>query len=152
MKKKILSLGIITILIIMLVLLTGCGDTENNKSNENIKINKEYQEYIDAIRNAEASDYFSEYTLGELFDNALTDSVWDQYIRELPGGTNKILISVKGNNKFNENEVTEVIYEVNKETLEYKYYSMYVDNEKVSSLTTLMKDSSNDLDEQKNNQ
>ena len=152
MKKNVLILGIISILVIMLVLLTGCGDTENNKSNENIKINKEYQEYIDAIRNAKASDYFSEYTLGELFDNALTDSVWDQYIRELPGGTNKILISVKGNNKFNENEVTEVIYEVNKETLEYKYYSMYVDNEKVSSLTTLMKDSSNDLDEQKNNQ
>ena len=151
MKKKILSLGIIVILVIMLVLLTGCGDTENNKSNENIKINKEYQEYIDAIRNAKAGDFFSNYTLGELFDNALTDSVWNQYIRELPGGTNKILISVKGNNKFNENEVTEVIYEVNKETLEYKYYSMYVDNEKVSGLTTLMKDSSNDLDEQKNN-
>ena len=151
MKKKILSLGIIVILVIMLVLLTGCGDTENNKANEDNKINKEYEEYIDAIRNAKASDYFSEYTLGELFDNALTDSVWDQYIRELPGGTNKILISVKGNNKFNENEVTEVIYEVNKETLEYKYYSMYVDNEKVSGLTTLMKESSNDLDEQKNN-
>ncbi len=152
MEKKILSLGIIVILVIMLVLLTGCGDTENNKSNENIKINKEYQEYIDAIRNDEAGDFFSNYTLGELFDNALTDSVWDQYIRELPGGTNKILISVKGNNKFNENEVTEVIYEVNKETLEYKYYSMYVDNEKGGNLTTLMKDSSNDLDEQKNNQ
>lgn len=151
MKKKILSLGIITILVIMLVLLTGCGDKENNKSNENIKINKEYQEYIDAIRNAEASDYFSKYTLGELFDNALTDSVWDQYIRELPGGTNKILISVKGNDKFNENEVTEVIYEVNKETLEYKYYSMYVDNEKGGNLMSLMKKSSDDLDEQKNN-
>ncbi len=42
MKKKILSLGIITILVMMLVLLTGCGDTENSSSNtDNSKSNKE---------------------------------------------------------------------------------------------------------------
>ncbi len=42
MKKKVLSLGIITILVMMLVLLTGCGNTENTSSNtDNSKSNKE---------------------------------------------------------------------------------------------------------------
>ena len=42
MKKKVLSIGIITILVMMLVLLTGCGNTENSSSNpDNSKSNKE---------------------------------------------------------------------------------------------------------------
>lgn len=145
MKKKILVVGIILILGVMLVILTGCG-----KNEDKAKINNEYEKYIETIRNAQASDYMGKYTLGELYDNALKDSSWDRYTKELAGGTKKILISVKGTNKFEENEVTEVVYEINTETLEYKFYNMLVNNEKGGNLMSLMKKSADDLDEQKN--
>lgn len=48
MKKKILSLGIVTILVIMLVILTGCESSgkkqqENNVDNSKVEENKTYQ-------------------------------------------------------------------------------------------------------------
>lgn len=43
MKKKILSLGIIAILIIMLVTLTGCGDSKNNNENDTNKDTQQIQ-------------------------------------------------------------------------------------------------------------
>lgn len=138
MKKKILGLGIIAVLIVMLFSLTGCGKEE--------KINNEYQEYIDAIRNAKASAYYGEHTLGELFDNALDSSSWDRYTKEVAGGTKKILISVKGTNKFENDKEVEVVYQVDKETLEYKYYKMFVNNETDGGLATLLKKSADDLD------
>lgn len=140
MKKKILFLSIIAILIAMLFTLTGCG-----KNEEKSKINKEYEKYIEAVRNAQASAYMENYTLGELYDNALIDSAWDVYNKELPSGKKKILISVKGNDKFSDNVLTEVVYEVNTETLEYKYHQMYVNNEKSYNITTLLKKSADDL-------
>lgn len=44
MKKKILSLGVITVLIVMLFALTGCGDEKQVEEKEsNIQENKTYQ-------------------------------------------------------------------------------------------------------------
>lgn len=140
MNNKILSLSVIAILIVMLFTLTGCGQNE-----EKSKINKEYEKYIETVRNAQASAYMENYTLGELYDNALIDSTWDVYNKELPSGKKKILISVKGNDKFSDNVLTEVVYEVNTETLEYKYHQMYVNNEKSYNITTLLKKSADDL-------
>ena len=141
MKKKII---ICVLCFAAIIGLTGCG-----KAEEKVKVNKEYQKYIDAIRKGEASAYMGSYTVGELFDNALTDSSWDQYTKAIAGGTKKILISVKGNNKFEKDEVVEVVYEVNKESLDYTFYTMLVNGEKGGNLMSLMKKSADDLDSQK---
>lgn len=139
--KKILGVFLGVLLVFT---LTGCGD---NKAK--VKINKEYQKYIDLIRNDKAATYIGDYTLGELFDNALTGSSWDEYKGELAGGTKKILISVKGKDKFNENKVTEVIYEVNTEKLEYRNYKINVDNDNNPNLITLLKNSAEELNSKK---
>ncbi len=62
----------------------------------------------------------------------------------------KKLISVKGQNKFEENQTIEVVYEGNKEKLTYKFYKMYVNDEADGGLATLLKKSADDLDTQKN--
>ena len=41
MKKKILSLGIVSILIAMLLILTGCGNDNNSNNNEQASSNIE---------------------------------------------------------------------------------------------------------------
>lgn len=147
MKRKII---ICLLCFLTIIPLSGCGEQkQETKKEEKVKINKEYQEYIDAIRDGQASAYMGNYTVGELFDNALVSSRWDQYTKALAGGTKKILISVKGENKFEEDQTIEVVYEVNKETLDYSFYEMLVNNEKGGNLMSLMKKSADDLDSQK---
>lgn len=139
--KKILGLFLGVLLVFT---LTGCGDAKTK-----VKINKEYQKYIDLIRNDKAATYIGDYTLGELFDNALVDSSWDEYKGELSGGIKKILISVKGKDKFNENKITEVVYEVNTEKLEYRNYKINVQNDNNPNLITLLKKSADELNNKK---
>ena len=139
--KKILG---IILGVLLVFTITGCGDKKGN-----VKINKEYQKYIDIIRNDKAVSYIGDYTLGELFDNALIDSVWDEYKGELAGGTKKILISVKGKDKFNENKVTEVVYEVNTEKLSYQNHKINVENYNNPNLITMLKKSAEELDSKK---
>lgn len=139
--KKVLGI-ILGVLLVFTV--TGCGD---NKSK--VKINKEYQKYIDLIRNDKAASYIGDYTLGELFDNALKDSNWDEYKKELADGTKKILISVTGKDKFNDNKLTEVVYEVNTEKMEYRNYKINVENDNNPNLITLLKNSVDELNNKK---
>lgn len=130
--------------VLLVLTLTGCGGNKDK-----VKINKEYQKYIDLIRNDKAASYIGDYTLGELFDNALKDSSWDEYKKELAGGIKKILISVTGKDKFNENKVTEVVYEVNTEKMEYRNYKINVENDNNPNLITLLKNSAEDLNSKK---
>ena len=140
MKRKIL---LIMLCGVMIFSVTGCGG-----STENYTINEEYKEYIDLIRNAEGSAYLGNHTMGELFDNALIDSTWDEYTKELSNGVNEILISVKGTSKFDEGEEIEVIYRVDTKDMEYSYYKMYVNGDTSGGLMSLMKESADDLDSQ----
>ena len=140
MKRTIL---LIMLCGVMIFSVTGCGG-----STENYTINEEYKEYIDLIRNAEGSAYLGNHTMGELFDNALIDSTWDEYTKELSNGVNEILISVKGTSKFDEGEEIEVIYRVDTKDMEYSYYKMYVNGDTSGGLMCLMKESADDLDSQ----
>ena len=140
MKRTIL---LIMLCGVMIFSVTGCGG-----STENYTINEEYKEYIDLIRNAKGSAYLGNHTMGELFDNALIDSTWDEYTKELSNGVNEILISVKGTSKFDEGEEIEVIYRVDTKDMEYSYYKMYVNGDTSGGLMSLMKESADDLDSQ----
>ena len=74
MKKKVLSLGIVAILVTMLVLLTGCGNSEN--SNKNSEENNEQVNATSSDNNSESEkgltvgDYTIKY--GYYKDNNVT--------------------------------------------------------------------------------
>ncbi|MBR0427614.1 MAG: hypothetical protein IJK18_05400 [Clostridia bacterium] len=62
MKKKILTIGIIAMLITMLVVLTGCGKTENENINETVTDNNEIR--VDKGKTSDYSDVIKAFISG----------------------------------------------------------------------------------------
>jgi len=141
--KKILK---VMLSLVLVLTIAGCGSKEEAKYDTK----SEYAKYIEAIRNSKSSAYYYEYTLGELYDNALSDSKWDRYTKELAGGLKKELISVKGTSKFGKKEEIEVVYEINTESLEFQLHKTFQNGESSSAnIVTLLKESADDLQEKK---
>lgn len=140
MKKKILSIGIIAILMVMLIILTGCG----NSSKEVYDKKSEYAKYIEAVRNSELGLMYEGHTVGEMIDNLLTDSKWDKFTKYISNGLNHQLISVIGNNK-DTGEKVEIVYDVMKDTLEVNFEKMYVNDEESGGYLQMLYDSSKEL-------
>ena len=53
MKNKLLKIGIIALLIVMLCVLTGCGDDEKSSKSKKASIDKELNELMDEIEEKE---------------------------------------------------------------------------------------------------
>lgn len=85
MKKKILSLGVAVILIVMLVILTGCGK-KTVEYTENMKKMREY-----------SAGYIDNKSIGEILDVAVVDADWQETAKE--GATKSGKIIVKGKDK-----------------------------------------------------
>ena len=94
MKNKILSLGIIATLGIMLITLTACG------KNSSIT----YSELTNVVRNATTN---VGPTIGESFDNALSNAEWTETMRS----TYITEVKVSGKDKESGEEI-EIIWEV----------------------------------------
>lgn len=95
MKKKILSLGVIAVLVVMLISLTGCGNNEGEKKQQ------EYTEAMIELRNYTVGVLDGK-TVGEILDIALEDAIWEE-------NTNYSIMSgaviVKGKDKNSGDEV-----------------------------------------------
>lgn len=85
MKKRILSLGVVVILIVMLVILTGCGK-KTVEYTENMKKMREY-----------SAGYIDNKSIGEILDVAVVDADWQETAKE--GATKSGKIIVKGKDK-----------------------------------------------------
>lgn len=125
MKRKVLKIGILVILLIMLILLTGCGDKKTTES-----------DYISQIKNmyftCDGSWYDSyksiteNYTVGELMESQLKDAKWSEETINYQS-----CVSVEGTDIDN-GKTYKVIF--NKNTLNKNetlspYYDIYVDGE-----------------------
>ncbi len=91
MKKKILSLGVIAILIAMLVNLTGCGK-KTVEYTENMKKMREY-----------TAGYIDNKSIGEILDIAIVDADWQETAKE--GATKSGKIIVKGKDKKTNDDI-----------------------------------------------
>lgn len=85
MKKRILSLGVVVILIVMLVILTGCGK-KTVEYTENMKKMREY-----------SAGYIDNKSIGEILDVAVVEADWQETAKE--GATKSGKIIVKGKDK-----------------------------------------------------
>lgn len=125
MKKKLLGLGILVTLLIMLFVLTGCGDEKTDES-----------DYISEIKNmhftCDGSWYDSyksiteNYTVGELMESQLKDAKWSEETVNYQS-----CVVVEGTDVDN-GKTYKVIF--NKNTLNKNetlspYYDIYVDGE-----------------------
>lgn len=120
MKKKILSLGVIAVLIAMLFTLTGCGDKKNEKKQQ------EYTEAMMEVRNRTAGILKGK-TIGEILDVALEDATWkeDTDYSILSGA-----IIVKGKDKKSGDEV-ELIWLTTVDSTETGFEKMTKGNERI---------------------
>lgn len=119
MKKKILIIGYIIILTIILVILTGCGESKLPYNQ-----NDEYAKYIEAIRNGKMTYLNEDRTIGELLDNALENSRWTHNTNYVPNG-NEVPISITGTSKSTGEDI-EIIYTVREDTLKYSFQSITI--------------------------
>lgn len=125
MKKKIVTLGLILILIVMMFVLTGCGNEGSKES-----------DYISEIKNmyftCKGSWYDSyksitqNYTVGELMESQLNDAKWSEETVNYQS-----CVAVEGTDKDN-GKVYKILF--NKVTLNENetlspYYDIYVDGE-----------------------
>ena len=114
MKKKILSIGIIAILVIMLVLLTGCGNTENSSSStdnnkeESIKDASIYGTWVDEDEEYSSMDIVWVFDENEVYwSNRWYESYGTYTIKP----NNKIQITLNKNGDF-DGRNTEYTYTV----------------------------------------
>lgn len=91
MKNKILSLGVVVILIVMLVTLTGCGK-KTVEYTENMKKMREY-----------TAGYIDNKSIGEILDIAIVDADWQETAKE--GATKSGKIIVKGKDKKTNDDI-----------------------------------------------
>lgn len=85
MKKRILNIGVVVILIVMLIILTGCGK-KTVEYTENMKKMREY-----------SAGYIDNKSIGEILDVAVVDADWQETAKE--GATKSGKIIVKGKDK-----------------------------------------------------
>lgn len=94
MKKKLLSILLIGILVIG---LTGCGNSSNKGSNE-------YTDAMNKIRNTKFEMLGEKYNIGNYIDYAIPNAKWsedDNYVGDRGNGAVKVV----GNDKNTGNEV-----------------------------------------------